>query len=138
MYISEYMIEIPPEKYSIATMHDYEDISDENRLPQQKYPIMAYRKINFAAGISLFEGIIFIIFYVLLAQDTGYVVSLLFLLAVGIWLIFISFMLKKSERLILSGEVGKIRKGGKIATLFGILGLNLWAFVGGTEAMDWR
>ena len=99
---------------------------------------MAYRKINLAAGSNFVGGVFIIIMYIGWTLDTGNMELFLIPLFVGIWLIFTSFMLKKAERLILSGDLGKIRKGGEIAAIFGILGFNWWAFVGGTEAMDWK
>ena len=107
-------------------------------IPPDKYPVAAYRKINLAAATNFVWGVLSILFYIGWTLDTGHADYFIFFLFFGIWMIFTAFMLKKSERLLLSGDIGKVRKGGKIAALFGIIGFNWWAFVGGIDAMDWK
>ena len=107
-------------------------------IPLDKYPVAAYQKINLAAATNFVIGVLSIIFYVGCTLDTMHADYFIFFLIFGIWMIFTALMLKKSERLLLSGEVEKVRKGGKIALIFGIIGFNWWAFVGGIDAMDWK
>ncbi len=107
-------------------------------IPPDEYPVAAYRKINLATVTNFVMGVLSIIFYIGCTLDTMHADYFIFFLILGAWFIFTAFGLKKSERLLLSGDISKVRKGGKIALIFGILGFNWWAIVGGMDAIDWK
>ena len=107
-------------------------------IPPDRYPIGAYRKVQFGAVMNLSSGIIFLIIYALFSLATGNFSYGLFFFILGIWFIFTAIMLRKACKMMMSGDIINVRKGGKIALIFGALGLSFFAFIGGSEAIDWR
>ena len=107
-------------------------------IPPDKYPIGAYRKVQLGAVSDLIAGIMFSIMFIFLVAVTGLIVVWLFFLIMGIWFIFTALMLRKACKLIMNEDYYLVRKGGKIAIIFGILGLSWFAVIGGLEAMEWK